>query len=101
MSKGYGEALALIEAGKQMALTSIKDAKPQRTETKKEKPLDLAQLIAQKRKELAEYEQAIKDLEKMSKKEEKKKDGWDSDKIAMLLLTLMPLNWAVMWLLLK
>lgn len=103
MSK-YGEIVGLAELfmkiGRDTAAAEVKKTTPQ--STKKEKPLDLAALIAVKRKELAEFEQAVKDLEKMNKKEEKKEDkkGWGVDQVAMALLLMMPLNWAVIWLLL-
>lgn len=101
MSK-YGEIVGLAELfmkiGRDTAAAEVKKTTPQ--STKKEKPLDLAALIAVKRKELAEFEQAVKDLEKMNKKEEKKKEGWSVDQVAMALMLILPLNWAVLYLLL-
>lgn len=88
----------LIEYGVRMA-------KPDRVpRTQKEgKPPNIGELIFQKRRELAELEQVYKDLEKLNKKEDDKKkpNGWNVDTLAMLLLSITPINWVVLYLLLK
>ena len=107
MSKGYSEALALIEAGKQMALGNLKE-KPMRTRTEKKddkpKEVDLLALLEVKRREIKAIENYIAEQAKLAKpdeKKEEKKKGWNVDYIAMMLLGLMPINWAVIYLLMK
>ncbi len=104
MSKGYAEALALIEAGKQMALGSIIKDKPMRTERKREEKIkepDLLALLEVKRREIKAIENYIAEQAKLSKPEEKKKEdkGWTIDHLALLLLAITPINWAVLFLL--
>jgi len=103
MGRAYSEALALIEAGKQMAL-GAKQEKPMRTSTeKKDKPkdIDLLAILEVKRREIKAIENYIAEQTKLNKPEDKKKPGWSIDHIAMFLLAMMPINWAVMYLLLK
>lgn len=71
MSKGYSEALALIEAGKTMALGALKE-RPMRTE-KKEKPLDLMSLLDQKKREYEAVKLFVEQQTKLNKPEEKEK----------------------------
>jgi hypothetical protein len=100
MSKGYSEALALIEAGKQMALGTIREKPMRSVAEKKEKPPDLMALLDQKKREYEAVKTFVEQQTKLNKQEEKKK-GWSVDHIAMFLLAMMPLNWAVMYLLIR
>lgn len=98
MSK-YGDVLALLEFGRKLG---NEDKKAETTRKPREaKPPNIGELIFQKRQELAQLEQVYKDLEKLNKKEEKKPNGWTVDTIAMLLLSITPINWAVLYFLLK
>ena len=105
MAKGYAEALALVEVGKQMALSM----KPQREERshprRKEKEVDLMALLEEKRRECKALELFVEEQHKLTKKEEKKeeKKRWHDkiDHIALFLLATLPLNWGVLYLLLK
>lgn len=104
MAKGYAEALALVEVGKQMALTMMKpeDKKPQRTE-KEKKPPSWEQLWLEEQQRRAKFDEFMKVLKKQMADEPKKNDklSWDVDRVALLLLAIVPFNWAVMYLLLK
>lgn len=108
MAKGYGEAMALIEAGKQIALTAMKAEmereKPKRTPEKKEKPPSFDELWQQEKKRRDAFDAWMKDVKKImaeDKKDDKKKPWEDVDKVALLLLGILPLNWALMFLLFK
>lgn len=90
MSKGYSEALALIEAGKQMALGTVKE-KPMRAE--KEKPLDLMNLLDQKRREYEAVKLFVDQQNRLNKPEEKKEDKkWKLEHIAMFLIATSPIT---------
>ena len=106
MAKGYAEALALIEAGKQMAM-AMKPERPERTpRDKKDKEIDVLALLEQKRREYLALKNFVDEQAKLNKPDEKKEDKkkkWfeEVDKVALFLLATMPVNWAVMWLLTK
>ena len=90
MSK-YGEVLALLDYGRKLGQeVADKDKKPQ--QTKKEKEPDIFELVAKKRKELAQLEAVASDLGKLYKKEEKKEDkkGWSERNIALFLIASSP-----------
>lgn len=94
MSKGYSSAMALIEAGKQMALGAHKE-KPMRTERKKEdKPVDLMALLEQKRREYLAVKQFVEEQHKLAKPDEKKKeDGhWNVRNVALFLIATSPIT---------
>lgn len=94
MSKGYSSAMALIEAGKQMALGAAKE-KPMRTERKKEKDIDLLALLEQKRREYMAVKQFVEEQTKLNKPEEKKhdKDGhWNVRNVALFLIATSPIT---------
>ena len=101
MAKGYAEALALVEVGKQMALTMMKpeDKKPHRTE-KEKKPPSWEQLWLEEQQRRAKFDDFMKVMKKQMAEEPKKK-AWTIDHIALFLLGIMPVNWAVLYLLLK
>lgn len=103
MAKGYGEAMALLEAGKQIGMAMAKadePKRPQRTE-KKEKPPSWEQLWQEEQQRRDKFDNFMKVLKKQmaeEKKEEKKPPfGLDVDKVALLLLAMVPLNWAVLY----
>lgn len=106
MAKGYAEALALIEAGKQMAI-NMKPHREDRTHQprRREKEVDLMALLEEKRRECKALELFVEEQHKLTKKEEKKeeKKRWHEkiDHIALFLLATLPLNWGVLYLLLK
>jgi hypothetical protein len=103
MAKGYAEALALIEAGKQMALAAKpEDKRPQRTD-KEKKPPSWEQLWLEEQQRRAKFDDFMKVLKKQLAEEPKKKGilSWGVDQVALLLLAIVPLNWAVMYLLFK
>lgn len=102
MSKGYASALALIEAGKQMAQSmKTRPSRSVKPEKKDDKPIDLLALMEQKRREYLAIKNFVEEQSKLAKPEEKKKSGWSVDHVAMLLLGIMPVNWAVLYLLLR
>jgi hypothetical protein len=106
MAKGYAEALALVEVGKQMAM-SMKPVREERTHhhRHKEKEVDIMALLEKKRRECKALELFVEEQHKLSKKEEKReeKKRWHEkiDHIALFLLATLPLNWGVLYLLLK
>ncbi len=100
MSNKYGEVLALLEFGRNLGKEDAKKVETTR-KPRDAKPPNIGELIFQKRQELAQLEQVYKDLEKLNKKEEKKPEKWNVDMIAMFLLAVTPINWAVLYLLLK
>ena len=108
MAKGYGEVLAFVEIGKQLALANKpEEKKPQRTEREK-KPPSWEQLWLEEQQRRAKFDDFMKVLKKQmteDKKDDKKDDknhwNFDVDRVALLLLAMVPINWAVMYLLLK
>lgn len=77
----------LINFGMSMAKT------PRATPKREDKPIDLGAVIAQRRKELAEYEAIAKDMEKLHKKEEKKSDHWFNVRnISLFLIATTPIT---------
>lgn len=96
MAKGYAEALALVEAGKQIGMTLVKAAdekKPERTRPeKKEKPPSWQQLWLEEQKRRDEFDAMMKVVKKQlaedpKKDDDKKKDKVsDTDKIVFLML---------------
>lgn len=92
MSKGYSSAMALIEAGKQMALSRLE--KPMRTERdKKEKPLNLVALLDEKRREYEALKTFVEQQNKLNKPEEKKDEKkWKLEHIAMFLIATSPIT---------
>lgn len=91
MSKGYASALALIEAGKQMALGTVKE-KPMRTHKKEEK-VDLMNLLDQKRREYEAVKLFVEQQNKLNKPEEKKDDRrWKREDIAWFLIVTTPIT---------
>lgn len=108
MAKGYAEALALVEAGKQIGLTLAKQVedpkrRPERSE-KEKKPPSWEQLWLEEQQRRAKFDDFMKVLKKQltEDKKEDKKHWWnDVDKVALLLLAIVPLNWAVLALFFK
>lgn len=93
MSKGYASALALIEAGKQMALGAPRE-KPMRTHKKEEK-VDLMNLLDQKRREYEAVKLFVEQQNKLNKSEEKKEENrlkWKLEHIAMFLIVTSPIT---------
>lgn len=106
MAKGYGEAMALIETGKQLALAAmVKPEKEKRTvPEKKEKPPSWEQLWLEEQQRREKFDAFMKVLKKQltdEKKEDKKHWMQDVDKVALLLLATIPLNWGILWMLFK
>lgn len=100
MSK-YGELLALAEIFKKQGAEEAKaKEKPMRTK-KDDGKVDLMALLDQKHREYLAVKNFIDEQHKLNKPEEKKDKGWSIDHIAMFLMAMMPINWAVMYLLLK
>jgi len=100
---GFGEALALIEIGKQMAKKPDDDKKPERT--RKEKPKSWEELWLEEQQRRAKFDDFMKVLKKQlgdDKDKDKKSSLFDVnvDRVALLLLALVPVNWAMMYLLL-
>lgn len=95
MSKGYGAALALIEAGKQMALGTVKE-KPMRTrdKDKKDDKIDLLALLEQKRREYVAVKNFVEEQNKLNKPEKKEEDPkkWKIEHIAMFLIATSPIT---------
>lgn len=92
MSKGYSEALALIEAGKQMALGAPKE-KPMRT--RKEPPAPtLEDLWVAEHKRREGFDAFMKMQKKMNAEEPKKeeKKGLKLEHIAMFLIATSPIT---------
>lgn len=91
MSKGYSEALALIEAGKQMALGTVKE-KPMRTK-KDDGKVDLMALLEQKRREYLAVKNFVDEQHKLNKVEEKKDEKrLKLEHIAMFLIATSPIT---------
>ncbi len=93
MSKGYASALALIEAGKQMA----QSIKPMRTreEKKEKKEVDVLALLEQKRREYLALKNFVDEQGKLNKSDDKdkKKEHWFNQKnIAMFLIATTPIT---------
>lgn len=105
MAKGYAEALALVEAGKQIGLTlANKEDKPKRTTPeKKEKPPSWEQLWLEEQQRRAKFDDFMKVLKKQLADDKKDDKKWNLsvDHIALLLLAIVPLNWAVMYMFFK
>lgn len=92
MSKGYASALALIEAGKQMALGAKKE--PMRTERKKEP--DILAMLEAKRREYEQFKLFVEQQGKLNKPDEKKKEPKISERdVLLLLMALSPIIGAV------
>ena len=96
MGRAYSEALALIEAGKQMALGAVKE-KPMRTVVeKKDKPkdVDLLALMEQKRREYLALKNFVDEQAKLGKpdKEEKKESVFNVRNIALALIASSPIT---------
>jgi hypothetical protein len=90
MSKGYATALALIEAGKQMALGTSKE-RPMRE--RKEKEPDVLALLEQKRREYLALKNFVEEQGKLNKPEEKKEEKkWKLEHIAMFLIATSPIT---------
>lgn len=95
MARGYAEALALVEAGKQIGLTMAKpaeDKKPQRTSPdKKPKPPSFEEMWIEEKKRRDQFDAFMKMMVKQNA-EEPKKDGdkknkiSDIDKVVFLML---------------
>lgn len=108
MAKGYGDVLALVEIGKQigMQMAKAEEKKPEKTKPeKKEKPPSWEQLWLEEQQRRAKFDDFMKVLKKQlaedpKKEDDKKKIPWTVDNIALLLLAIVPLNWAAMYLLL-
>jgi len=106
MAKGYAEALALVEVGRQMAVNN-KPVREERTHRHRheKKDIDFMALLEEKKRECQALELFIEQQHKLNKKEEKKeeKKRWHEkiDHIALFLLATLPLNWGVLYLLLK
>ncbi len=90
MSKGYSSAMALIEAGKQMALSRLE--KPMRTHDKKEKPLNLVALLDEKRREYEALKTFVEQQNRLNKPEEKNDKKWKLEHIAMFLIATSPIT---------
>ena len=95
MGRAYSEALALIEAGKQMALGAVKE-KPMRTIEKKDKPqeLDILALMEKKRREYLALKNFVDEQAKLGKpdKEEKKESVFNVRNIALALIASSPIT---------
>lgn len=82
-------------------------AKTERTRSvrkdKEDKPkeVNLLALMEQKRQEYLAIKNFVEEQTKLNKPEDKKPKGWSIDHIAMVLFAMMPINWAVLYLLLK
>lgn len=101
MAKGYTEALALIEAGKQMALSHRTRPREEKNEKKEHKKPSLEELWVEEHARRERFDAFMKIQKKIVHEDDKKKKLWDVDRIALLLLAIVPMNWAVMYLLLK
>jgi hypothetical protein len=88
MSK-YGDMVALLD----WAMKQKKEPE-KKSRTKPEKPVDVFELLQQKRREAQMLEAFIKDMEKVNKKEEKKEDKskLSTVQIAMLLIGTFPIT---------
>lgn len=93
MAKGYAEALALVEAGKQIGMTLVKaadDKRPERSKPeKKEKPPSWEQLWLEEQQRRAKFDDFMKVMKKQLADEPKKDDNKkisDTDKIVFLML---------------
>lgn len=77
------------------------DKKPQRTK-KEEKPPTLEDLWVAEHARREKFDAFMKMQKKLTAEEDKKKpQGWTVDTIAMLLLSITPINWLVLYFLLK
>lgn len=104
MAKGYGEAMALLEAGKQIGIAIATKDEPKRHQRseKKEKPPSWEQLWLDEQQRRAKFDDFMKVLKKQLAEEPKKKKwDWDVDRVALLLLAIVPLNWAILYILFK
>lgn len=92
MSK-YGELLALAEIFKKQGADEAKAKdKPMRTKDK-EKPLELMNLLDQKRREYEAVKLFVEQQNKLNKPEEKKEDKkWKLEHIAMFLIATSPIT---------
>lgn len=104
MAKGYAEALALVEAGKQIGISLAKSEEPKKRTTpeKKEKPPSWEQLWLEEQQRRAKFDDFMKVLKKQLAEEPKKDEkksilNMDVDKVALLLLAIVPFNWLIMY----
>ena len=89
------DPIQLIEYGMNMA-----KAKPHATKAeKKEKPPSLEDMWVAEVQRRAKFDEFMKIMKKQNAEEKKK--VWSVDHIAMFLLALTPINWAVLYVLLK
>lgn len=100
MSK-YGELLALAEIFKKQGADEAKAKEKPMRKDKDDTKVDLMTLLEQKRREYLAVKTFVDEQHKLNKPEEKKDKSWSIDHIAMFLMAMMPVNWAVMYLLLK
>lgn len=91
------DPIQLINFGMEMGK---KRDDPPKTRERKDKPKTWQELWLEEQKRRAEFDDAMKMLKKQMAEEPKKK-SWSIDHIALLLLSITPLNWAVLYLLLK
>ena len=94
MSKSYGDIVALLDWAMKQKANSVPVPK-----TKKEKPVDVFQLLQQKRQEAQLLENFIKDMEKINKKEDKVKPWHEkvtTPQLAMVMILVVPIYMALL-----
>lgn len=89
----YGDIVALLDwAMKQKEVRT--ETKSRRTKSKEDKPVDVFQLLQQKRQEAQMLEAFIKDMEKVNKKEDKPSKKWheqiNTPQLAMIMIVIIP-----------
>lgn len=96
MSKGYSEALALIEAGKQMAIGALTKDKPMRSKPEdKKKPPTLEDLWVEENARRAKFDAFMNMQKKMNaeeKKDDKKESVFSLRNIALFLIATSPIT---------
>lgn len=92
------DPIQLIEYGMNMAKAKPGAHKTEKTE-KKEKPPSLEDMWVAEVQRRAKFDEFMKIMKKQNAEEKKK--TWSVDHIAMFLLALTPINWAVLYVLLK
>jgi len=101
MAKGYGDAIALLEFGKQIGMTMAKaEQKPQKTPSpKKEKIPTFEEMWIEEKKRRDQFDAFMKMMQKQNaeepKKEEKKKSGISERDMVIFLMAFSPIIGAI------